>query len=299
MRAKIKSVLVVLALAMLGFASLHILWADDCSQLLDEQRIKSEQILGANAFTINRGYWDYRRHLGSAFSSKLKSMGEDGHWLDAGAGLAKSQRGYFSQIWFRNRKKPRMTAFSVAKPESKALNEFEARVSSDRFQYLSGESIVTFDSEAIAPTDLISDDIGAASYVEDLSGLIKFYGGKSKLGGEIQINLYLDDNSSVLAQMYSHGSSGEGKTVKVLTLQDSGGNELDWIDSWFSKFQGLKLVSGGKYSSFLGGQSLRIILRKTSKTVIVPDLKLITFKAGRPPERVFSLSYSAKSATHR
>jgi len=250
--------------------------------------------LAANDFEIGRRLHSYHRLLGPGFKRQLKTLTNQSHWIDVGAGLARAMRRYLKTRWVKPERKPQMTAIGIERPSSKWLDR-DLEFFAGAFQYLSGRAIEFFDAAEIVAGDLITDIYAAMSYSPRIDVTFQKYIELLKVGGELQVIIPLQDFTAMKRAMHTFKDNhtlSEPKIIDMITIKALDGSEVKPIE-WVQSIQGVEILELTETSFIhLDDPYLRVVIRKTGEMVMIPELELTKIKGGSPPIREYRLTGS-------
>lgn len=204
----------------------------------------------------------------------VMGLGEDGVWLDAGAGYAQAQQdlraaGAKAKLIACGLKKPQAGQSGCTSADDDAsLSSFEA-AEGDRFQYVEGRVQLPHIREEIGKVDVITDMIGAFSYSHPTLTL-QAYADLLKPGGRLYLQTYAE---------------------RFEIENPSGGPNLSLPD-WLATIPGFELKSVTECTPFGRKPSLAMVLVRTDdEEVTIPPMYTTSWAAPHlPPIRRFALT---------
>jgi SAM-dependent methyltransferase len=262
---------------------------DSCGPLLDpgaQEEVREVQYyLFTNSFNTERDLQVYEALFGPSFRKKLRTFKSRQRWLDAGAGKARAMTDFSRRYRRREREKPlpALVAVGVKKPEDIAPSLLDQR----RFRYLEGRFIEDIPDNELGHFDVITDLYGPFSYSTDISLILRKYLSLLRPGGVIYLA------ASFNRSMKESDPEFIGPGLRRTTVLDENGHALS-MEEWFDRIAGIEV----KKTSPPGFINETYEIRRLSGAPLpeISPLKLIHFKAHKPPERLFE---TTKSLTER
>lgn len=255
---------------------------------LATQGAATEARLATNDFVIRRGLLEYQDFLDvfprDNFSSRMRNLRPDQHWIDMGAGIAApmlerlgaqydpiDEALRIPAAWPDARARlPRMTGVvlsdnfkdsNVPRASLRTLDNARQHFPSNQFSYRSGRRIEDYQNPVseLGRAQLITDVFGPAAYTRDLSRVLEQYTTLLEEGGAA----------------YIYG------LFKKTTILDACGRSL-------SPTEFLSRIPGIDYRI---GRSGAIRMNRQSGPIRIPRLELRSYDSGThaTPTRVFQI----------
>lgn len=218
---------------------------------------------------ISRDIASHEHFLGPTFFRSLRGLRQGDHWIEIGPSSdARMALGYLFDTpeaapYGFAREKARVTGIGLEPlhPQIAGQLDHAMRARGVTYDHRSGRYLESYKRREIDRANVVNDQFGAFSYTARPQKII-----------EIEGNLLVEGG-----MLHTHSSP----FTRVI---DRNGNDV-FVD-WVKAIQGLELVDHSKLDS--GDLSWhRIALRKTGQPVRAPALRVKSFEAGHPPQRVF------------
>lgn len=249
-------------------------------------------------YVIDRSLLSYNFTLPEEFSGALSDLGPEERWLDIGAGEGRAVIDYATAKYDvtkpqakRGGKKARAVAISLEDRRTPQWKQAVETFDDDKqIQYFFGKSLREYSVEEIGKFKVISDVMGAFSYVQDLTlfmektlGFLEtkgtFYTVLQDVKAEDGSNKPHYPNASYLTEI----RKADGSDMKMCT--------------WLKSISCVEVTCELKMNWTPPIEVYRI--RKTCDAVAVPKLVPTHFESGTPPERKFLLNTPAQTTATR
>ena len=259
---------------------------------VDEEYKKQESIYQSRGSNVPGGYITSRSLAGygellpSGFSAALKRLGPGDRWLDIGAGGGQAILDYHAPEYRTasdgKRSQPggkaQAVAISIEDRRTEAWGKRAAEIGADRISYLFGRRLREYSSEELGKFRLITDVYGGFSYTEQLSRFVE------KVLGVLQVN---GNFFTMVQSVRLQDGKDNPRTWYLTKLVDARGRDVK-VCSWMKKISCVKVTCESKSTWETPTELIRI--RKVCENVRVPQLNLVKYEAGQPPERTFQLA---------
>ncbi len=299
----------VTGLRLVVLLALQLVWVSTSQAATTEEKFKEETAkqraiydsrgeARPEGYVIDRSLLSYGYTLPTEFSGALSDLGPEGRWLDIGAGEGKAVIDYATAKYDvtqpqakRRGKKARAVAISL---EDRRTPQWQQAVETfddeKQIQYFYGKRLRDYSTEEIGKFNVISDVMGAFSYVQDLTlfmektlGFLEtngaFYTVLQDVKAEDGSNKPFYPNASYLTEIVK----ADGSDMKMCT--------------WLKNISCVEVTCELKMNWSPPIEVYRI--KKTCDAVSVPKLVPTHFESGTPPERKFLLGAPAQTTATR
>ena len=256
---------------------------------IDGELAKQQKIYNTRGEDVPRGYVtdrglsNYAEILPAGFCDSLGRLAGSDRWLDIGAGEGQAILDYYAldddtapKKCARSIGKARAVAISIEDRRTDAWKQMAAIFGEERLRYLAGKRLRQYSGEELGKFQIITDVFGGFTYTEDLSGFVERTLRLLETGGVFYTlvqNVHLENGKDKAASYQTELVDAAGRDVKVC--------------SWLKQTAGVKVACESKSE---WDKPIELIeVRKLSRDVSVPHLKLLKFEAGNPPARRFQL----------
>jgi hypothetical protein len=238
-------------------------------------------------YVVDRSLLSYVFALPAEFKHSLTNLAAHDRWLDIGAGEGRAVLDYSTSqydVMLQGPKKgsgkAQGVALSIEDRRTARWLEAAASLGEQRMQYLFGRRLREYSLAELGQFQLMTDVIGAFSYTRYLSVFMEKALGFLGVTGSFY---------TVLQDV--HAESGENRpyypNAPFLTeIVNSEGAEVK-VCSWLKSISCVDVTCELKPNWTPPVEVYRI--RKVCSDVSVPELAIIHFEAGTPPERRFRL----------
>lgn len=274
--------------------------ADTIKQEMSRQQeiYRSRGDATPSGYTVDRSLITYTQGLTRGFRRSLAELGRKDRWLDIGAGEGRAAIDYSTSRYeamfegFEPRpradERARVVAMSIEDRRTYWWHEAVKELPSGQLEYLFGKSLSEYSPEELGQFQLITDVMGGFSYTPRLSVfLTRTLDALSVLG-----SLY-----TVLADVHAESAdnpphyAGSPHLTRIVAAD---GSEVK-VCSYLKRIGCVEVTCEFKADWTPPIETYRI--RKLCSDVTVPELKLVHFESGTPPERRFQLVEDAKANT--
>ena len=245
-------------------------------------------------YVVGRSLLAYAFTLPAEFRRSLGNLSPNDRWLDIGAGEGHAVLDYLTskydvilQASSESHGKAPVVALSIEDRRTSRWHEVAQSVGDKQIQYLFGRRLREYSAEELGKFQLMTDVLGAFSYTRYLSVFMR------KALDTLTVN---GTFYTVLQDV--HAESGANRPFYagspfLTEIVNSDGAELK-VCSWLKSISCVEVSCELKPDSSPPVEMYRI--RKVCDAVTVPDVELIHFTAGTPPERRFQLKTSMREA---
>jgi len=272
--------------------------------ILDEERIKQENIYHGQGeqrpegYVIDRSLRAYGRILSEAFNRALSALGPGDRWLDIGAGMGEALLDYYADRYDAAASashecrggKARAIAISIEDRRTSRWHETAASLAPQQIEYHFGKRMSEYSMAELGRFKVITDVIGGFSYTERLSAFME------KVLDLLTIN---GSFFTVLQDVQSEAGSNppfyEGASY-LTVINNSTGVDMQ-ICSWLKSISCVAVSCSLKAGWRPPVEAYHV--RKVCNNVVVPELTMIHFEAGTPPERGFWLANPRRTPGQR
>jgi len=266
-------------------------WAQEPAQSrIEEETAKQKKIYqsrGADVpdgYVTNRGLSDYAGFLPSDFCDTLSRLGTSDRWLDIGAGAGQAILDYYAppdpaapaEKCARPGGLASAVAMSIEDRRTDAWHQLAASLG-ERIRYLTGKSLRHYSLEELGNFQLVTDVYGGFSYTEDLSRFMEKVLSVLQVGGTFY---------TILQYVHLQTAKASPTTGYQTELVDAAGRD-EKVCSWLKKTTCVQVTCESK--SAWDPPTEQISIRKVCSDASVPQMKLLKFEAGNPPNRRFQL----------
>jgi len=274
------------------------------SPIIDEERLKQEGIYHGRGehrpegYVIDRSLRAYGSILSRAFNRTLADLGGQDRWLDIGAGMGEALLDYYADRYDAAQAarhecrggKARAVAISIEDRRTTRWHEITSSLAPQQVEYRSGKPMSQYSTAELGRFQLITDVIGGFSYTERLSAFME------KVLGLLTIN---GSFFTVLQDVQSEAGSNQPfyDGASYLTVINSTAGPDVRICSWLKSISCVEVACTLKADWRPPVESYHV--RKVCNNVAVPELTMIHFEAGTPPERGFWLANPPRGAFER
>lgn len=246
---------------------------------------QSKGALVPEGYSIDRSLADYTSGLPAGFDRALESLGPNDRWLDIGAGQGWAILNYYvpdyNLLYPRveeNKKKAKSVAISIEDRRTPAWSKTSEVLESGQIRYLFGKRFGEYTAEDLGKFRLITDFLGGFSYTETLSRFLE------KVLGSLEVN------GSFYTVLQDVGSDSGGNKphypdARFLTeITDADGSPVK-VCSWLKRITCVEVTCQFRTGWRPPLEAYR--MQRVCENVSVPDLEMVHFEAGTPPERRF------------
>ena len=253
---------------------------------IGDEFVKQEKIFQKpRAYKANRGLSDYAELLPKGFCDALASLGSSDRWLDIGAGEAQAILDYYApetetagaEKCGGSGPKARAVAISIEDRRTSRWEQAVASVGAGRLRYFSGKSLRQYSRQELGKFRLITDVYGGFTYTENLSGFLDRMLGLLETGGSFY---------TVVPRVHLENGKEKVGTWFKTELVDEASRPLT-VCSWLKESTCVKVSCESKSNWDEPNELIKI--GKVCSDVSVPNLKVVEYKAGTPPDRRFQL----------
>ena len=286
---------------------------------------KLTQLIGRNFFETRRDFEKYAELFPQSFLSRVSSLKDDGHWIDAGSGEGFALQDLFNQTVIDPEKVLKEAASSFWRARKIVIDPEPLRESAQQLNFREAADKpkitgVTYKMERpdpkipnlafkvgrffediplgeFAPADLITDLYGVISYTPQLDEVLRRYHSLLKDSGRAYI--FIGDYLSVPQHIGTRrieriGEEGWYSPFVNSTVTRTDGTTvslLDWIKSLpdFNAKVEKVVIQQPKKGNLVPGEIERstLVLEKRTEQSNIPLLKLLESDDGKPPIRKF------------
>jgi SAM-dependent methyltransferase len=245
-------------------------------------------------YVVGRSLLSYAFTLSPEFRRSLAELGANDRWLDIGAGEGHAVLDYRSSKYDvllqgsnETRGKARVVAISIEDRRTARWQEAAATPEGNQIRYLYGRRLREYSSDELGRFQLITDVLGAFSYTR-------------------YFTVFMEKALSVLAvngTFYTvlqdvHSENGANRPFYpgspfLTEIETSNASEMK-VCSWLKSVSCVEVTCELKRTSSPPVEMYRI--RKVCENVSVPQLDLVHFQAGTPPERRFRVKSASPEA---
>ena len=242
-----------------------------------------------HGYVIDRSLLSYAFALPAEFRRTLASLSSGDRWLDIGAGEGRAVLDYQTSQYdalLRGRGgKAKAVALSIEDRRKPRWHETAAALAPDQIRYLAGRRFREYSSAELGQFQLITDVVGAFSYTRYLSSFMQ------------QALELLQPNGTlytVLQDVRAESGTNQPYYPDASFLTEIAGPDGSAVTicAWLKSIGCVEVTCEFKPDWSPPIEVYRV--RKTCDAVTVPQLELVHFEAGTPPERRFRLLSSAR-----
>ena len=274
--------------------------AADAPRAFRDEAAKQQEIYDSagqkvpEGYIIGRSLLSYAFTLASGFRESLAALGSQDRWLDIGAGEGHAVLDYRTAKYDVILQRPdgglgkaQVVAMSIEDRRTPRWHEAAASLGENQLRYVFGRRVREYSFEELGRFQLITDVLGAFSYTRFVSVFME------KALGFLTVN----GNFYTLLQDVQP-ESGKSRPFYppspfLTELVNSDGSELK-ICTWLKSISCVEVTCDFKPTSSPPVEVYRI--RKVCNEVTVPQLELVHFAAGTPPERRFRMTSPMREA---
>lgn len=290
-------IVAALALAVTG---VNTSAAADASRAFRDEAAKQQEIYDSagrkvpEGYIIGRSLLSYAFTLPSEFRETLARLGSQDRWLDIGAGEGHAVLDYRTAKYDVILQRPndvagkaQVVAMSIEDRRTPRWHEAAESFGERELRYVFGRRLREYSLAELGQFQVMTDVLGAFSYTRYLSVFME------KALGFLTVN---GTFYTILQDVQSE--TGKNRPFYppspfLTELVGSDGSELK-ICSWLKSISCVEVTCELKPDSSPPAEVYRI--RKVCEGVSVPQLELVHFAAGTPPERRFRLTGALREA---
>lgn len=242
-----------------------------------------------DGYVVDRSLLSYTFVLPSGFDKSLADLTPGQRWLDIGAGRGRAVLDYYGERYDSMHKegmerrgtKAHAVAMSIEDRREPAWHEVAARLQPGQITYWHGRRLREYSAAELGRFDLITDVLGGFSYTRDLTLYMRTVLTALKTGSFFY-SLLQD------VRFENQGNKPHYEGDPFLTeIRDAAGGELR-ICEWLKRITCVEVSCSQRPDWQPPVENYSV--RKTCEDVNVPELELVHFQAGTPPERRFQLT---------
>jgi hypothetical protein len=285
--------LLVIIVLMMEALAVNTSGAADAPRVFRDEAARQQEIYDSagqkvpEGYVVGRSLLSYAFTLSSGFRDSLASLGSQDRWLDIGAGEGHAVLDYRTAKYDVILQRPndvsgkaQVVAMSIEDRRTPRWHEAAGTFGENQLRYVFGRRLREYSLEELGQFQLITDVLGAFSYTRFVSVFVE------KTLGFLSVN---GTFYTLLQDVQSE--SGKNRPFYppspfLTEFVNSDGSELK-ICSWLKSISCVEVMCELKPDSSPPVEVYRI--RKVCDAVTVPQLELIHFAAGTPPERRFRL----------
>lgn len=243
----------------------------------------------AQGYVTDRTLEDYAAALPAAFDRTLAKLGPSDRWLDIGAGSGQAVLDYYSAAYDWSHplsakpveKKAHAVAMSIEDRRTPLWARTTARLEPGQVRYLHDRSLREYSPQELGRFQLVTDVIGGFSYTANLSLFVEKVLALLDVGGTFYTvlqDVHVEDGAG---RPYYAGSPF------LTQIRDANGSEVK-VCQWLKTIACVQVACEPRpeWKPPLEVYSIR----KTCDGTAVPQLETVSFEAGTPPQRVFTLA---------
>jgi hypothetical protein len=283
-------IMVVLPLEALVAQTSH---AADAPRTFREEASKQAEIYNSagqkvpEGYVVGRSLMSYAFTLSPEFRHSLGNLGGHERWLDIGAGEGHAVLDYRTSKYDvilpsanEGGGKAQVVALSIEDRRTPRWHEAAASLGEQQIKYLFGRRLREYSLEELGQFQLMTDFLGAFSYTRYLSVFMDKALGFLSVNGNFYTLLQDVHSENGATRPFYSGSPFLTEIVK------SDGSEMK-VCSWLKSIRCVEVTCELKPESSPPVELYRI--RKVCSGITVPQVELVHFAAGTPPERRFRL----------
>jgi hypothetical protein len=236
-------------------------------------------------YVIDRSLLSYAFVLPAEFKQTLANLGPADRWLDIGAGEGRAILDYVTgkydaMLQGRGSGKAKAVGMSIEDRRTARWHSTAAALAPNQVQYLFGRRFREYSPAELGRFEVITDVVGAFSYVRPVSTFMERALGSLQVGGTLYTLLQDVRAEDGKNRPYYP----EASFLTEITRAD--GSELK-VCEWLKNIGCVEVTCEAKPQFPPPIEVYRI--RKVCEAVTVPPLELVHFQAGTPPERRYRL----------